>query len=365
MQTSVEESSTFLRFFSGKGTLLENFSVWSVNRKGNDKTLLLNYPTNIEPMKGTSDHITPSTEDLPDLSEPFFHIATLNPDDGIRILYSIIFETKYEVKFRGTDRNVDILENKLVVLAIQSKYFHPNVFQSILFHLFNKLPSLEVVKLEDELDVYLHPDYEETLMSTNFTFLPSDLSPKAEIGRFHQFIFSILRPNQILHLLLHLLFGTKIFVTSCFTTQLCFGCFSCLAILYPLNWPNIFITALPIHMIGTAGAPVPFIIGLPFNLFYQPEMMDIEIDSLINLDFANFVMPNEPIIDQDIQTLIKIIENMLIDVLDEFKSTEIFPAHSIQLILWQFIHGVLIISSGCKHCNLNDPNIKVVIPQTI
>ncbi|KAH0788240.1 DENN domain-containing protein [Histomonas meleagridis] len=292
-------------------------------------------------------------------------MATLNPESGIVILYSIIFETKNDIQFQGTDQMVQIKENNLIILAIQSKYFHPYVFQSILFHLFNKLPSLRVVNLSEELDLYLHPDYECTPTSSTVSFVPYDLSPAAEIGRFHQFIFKILRPIQILHLIIHLLCGTRIFVTSSFTTQLCFGCFSLLSIIYPLNWPSVFITALPLHLIATTGAPVPFIIGLPFNLFLRDEMEDVTIDAILNLDFANLALPDEPVFDPDLLMLLRQVDSNLTEELNMFKSTEIFPARRIQLILWQFIYAIMILASGQKEVPLSDPNLKMKIAKGI
>ncbi|OHT14548.1 hypothetical protein TRFO_15101 [Tritrichomonas foetus] len=359
------ERTSYLRFYEGdEDNFFENFSVWSIDHEGSQKSLLLNYPQNNNPLTGTSEHIVPSRDALPNLSQPYFHMATLSPEDGIRVIYSIILETKNRITFQLTKESCSIDEKNLIILVIESKFLHPYVFRAILMNLYNHLSATNL-NIEDELELYLHPAIDQSILENKLYIAPFDICPAAEIGRFHQFIFSLLKPSQILNILLHLLTGTSIFVTSIDTTQLCVGCFSLLSLLYPIKWPNLFISTLPKNYVETANSPFPFIIGVPFKLLMHKEMKGISIDNLVNLDFGTLITSPNPKIGQKMIVLIQKVSDMISEELTFYKNCCAFPAYRIQLLLWEFIHGVLLISAKMADVNLNDSDLKTNLAKTL
>lgn len=352
----IVEKNSFLRFYKGKDNFFENFSVWKVDQTMKNRKVILNFPPDNHPLAGTADHIFPSADSLPSLSEPFYHMATLSPEDGIRVIYSLIFETKHAILFQRQDQSFSIDKKSMIILAIESKYLHPNCFKTILQHLYNHLPQESVV-LDEELEIYLQPDIIKSPFSTELTCLPYDISIAAEIGRFHQFIFSSFRINQVIMLLNHLLAGSSILVTSVSTTQLSVGCFGLLSLLYPIQWPNVFITALPAHLIDCVASPVPFIIGIPFNLLNRPELREVEMDLLVNMDFVHFETSNSPLISSKVEQLSKKVQKLLHKEIEIFKNTGLFPAYRIKIVILKYIVGMILIAANMTDSDLAQPNI--------
>ncbi|OHT05779.1 hypothetical protein TRFO_26370 [Tritrichomonas foetus] len=339
------DKNSFLRFYNGEGTFFESLSVWVIDSNMINRHLLWSFPRNTQSLNGSSsDHIFPSVNSLPDLSEPIFHMATVSPEDGIRIIYSIMFEAQSNIQFGGADGTYKIPERSLVILAIESKYFHPSSYKSILTHLYNRLPY-KAVMLDTEIDYYINPKTNRTKNSFEFIGLPFDLSQEAEIGRFHHFIFSTLPVKQILSLIFYLLCGSSTLVTSSTTTQLCFGCFSMLSLLYPIQWPNMLVTALPEYLLDYASAPVPFIIGIPFNLLSKPQLAHFESELIVNLDFANVSSPNTIDIKGKYKLLLRKVAQKINKALDIYRENGIFQAAEIQIYIWEYIIGIALIAT--------------------
>ena len=345
-----DESFRFpVRFFTQEADknnhLFENFSVWSYELKTREQTLLLNFPYENKPLAGTSDHIFPSPNVVTNLSEPFFHMAMLHPLNEVRIVYSLMLETKNEIVFQApclTEKSsiikVTVREKSLIVLAIESCYLHPTVFRNILFFLFNRLPSANI-QLEEELNIYLNPELEVT--STSIEFMSSDISCGAELGRFHQFLLLSLRPSIVLRLLLLLLADQQLLLTSLSSTQLTIACFALLSLPYPLQWPHVFITDLPENLFDTLGAPTPYLIGLPFVLSGAPEVRQACSEGFLNFDFG-FLIDNQDISKSPpVLALFNATETALNNELDIYKATGVFPGFRVQLAFWRFLIAIL------------------------
>ena len=269
---NVAENFRLLRFYQKEDEqFFENFSVWKVKSDGTKKSLKLNYPEENHPLAGTETQIVPSPDALPNLSEhdSYFHMATLCPEDGIRFVYSLIFLLKKRAILKMTSKDVKLHKNTIAILVIESKYLHPVHFKAILTQIFNHIRNVDIV---NEFNYYIHPTIVHRNFQSEFESLPFDISVTTEIGRFHHFIFSIFRPNQVLNILINLLLGQSLLVTSFDTVKICTGCFALLALLYPIIWPNVFISTLPKQMLASAGSPFPFIIGIQYQLFLSEEM---------------------------------------------------------------------------------------------
>ena len=219
--------------------------------------------------------------------------------------------------------------------------------------------------LIDELESYIKPTISVHPDKIEFVGLPFDISSSAELGRFHHFIFSSFKINQVLNILLYLLCGFSILVTSVSTTQLSIGCFSLLSLLYPIQWPNIFITVLPEHLIEIGSSPVPYIIGIPINLVGKFKDAGCIPDIFLNLDFTHVSCNKNLKISSKYAVLIKTIESLIESELEAYRTNSIFPAYKIQIYLWKFITGVVMITAGITQTDLEEGNLKEYIARKI
>ena len=354
------EKDSFLRFYRGNDNFFENLIVWKAGKKITNREILFCYPNNCNPLSAskTADHIFPSPYTISDLDkEPLFHLATLTPPDGIRFVYAYILKTTNDIKL-AIDKEIVIPKKSLLILSIESKYFHPSSFRSIFFHLYNKL---SYQSFSEEIEVYMHPRVFEKPNFVELRGLPYDISIDAEIGRFHHFIFSILRVNQVLQILIHLLCSSSITVTSISTRQLSFGCFALLSLMFPIQWPMTFITALPENLIDYAYNPTPLIIGIPTYLFPKIDISQTNCCVILNLDFGHIDILKSFSYDTKYQSLIKAVEKLLEKELDNYKTTRIFPAFRIQIILWEFITGFALISADLMDVDFNQEHLDDII----
>lgn len=353
------EKTRFLRFYQGNDDeiFFENFSVWLVEKDGSQKTLQLNYPEDRQPLSGTADHIAPSPDALPNLEQhhPFFHFASLCPEDGIRVVYSLIFLTKEKYEIRIPSKSITIKEGALTIFVVESKFLHPVHFKAILTHIYNDIHHGDIQEI---FNLYHRP----VIIRNNFTLLfealPFDISTTAEIGRFHHFLFSIFQPNQVLIILIHLILSQSVIITTTDTTKLCTGCFSFLSLLYPIIWPSVFISTLPSNLLETVNSPFPFIIGIPLRFFLRDDMKNVEVDTFINLDCGNIISSVKLDIDSKINALITKTSDLLNNELEICRKYKGFPSYRIQLILWQFMLALMLISANMTDTDLSDPNIK-------
>jgi len=157
-------------------------------------------------------------------------------------------------------------------------------------------------------------------------------------------------------MIIHLICGSSILITSIYTDQLCFGCFALLSLIYPLNWANSLITSLPKRMLEMTESPVPHIMGIPFKTFLTKKHYS---EIVFYLDFGIFSSEEESdsyicLNDHKIQVLIQKIEANLKNELSFYSTTGVFPAYRIQLILWRYIHAIFIIASEIT--NITDPD---------
>lgn len=366
LMNETTEKTRFLRFYQGNDgeIFFENFSVWLVEKDGSHKTLQLNYPEDRQPLAGTADQIVPSPDALPNLEEhhPFFHFASLCPEDGIRVVYSLIFLTKEKYEIRIPSKSVTIKEGALTILVVESKFLHPVHFKAILTHIYN---DIHHGAIQEVFDLYYRPSIIRNNFTLLFEALPFDISTTAEIGRFHHLLFSVFQPNQVLMILMHLMISLSVIVTTMDTTKLCAGCFSLLSLLYPTIWPSVFISTLPSNLLETVNSPFPFIIGIPFRFFLRDDMKNVEVDTFINLDCGNIISSAKLDIDPKINALISKVSDLLNNELEIFRRYKGFPAYRIQLILWQFMLALMLISANMTDCDLSDPNLMKKLAATL
>lgn len=358
----IVEKNSFLRFYKGGTNFFENFTIWIVDSDINNRKKIFHFPPESTTLCGTVNCIFPSAKNLPDLDDQIFHMASITPDDGIRIVYSLIFKTSGQILF-GKDKDTVIPKGTILIIAIESKYLHPSTFKSILMHTLNHLPYADI--LIDELESYLKPTISVYPDKIEFIGLPFDISSSAELGRFHHFIFSSFKINQVLNILLLLLCDASFLVTSVSTTQLSIGCFSLLSLLYPIQWPNFVISVLPEHLIEISSSPVPYIIGVPINLIGQTYEHGCEAEVFLNLDFAHVLCKKNLKISSKYSVLIKTIESLIEDELETYKTNSIFSAYKIQIYLWKFITGVVMIAAGITQEDLDNENLKDLIAHKI
>lgn len=360
--TDISEKDSFLRFFEGNTDFFENFTIWLVDSDIINRKMIYHFPPDSSALSETANHIFPSAKNLPDLDDQIFHMATITPEDGIRIVYSIIFKTSGQIRF-GKDRDLIIPKGTILIIAIESKYLHPSTFRSILMHTLNHLPYSGM--LIDELESYIKPSISIFPDKIEFVGLPFDISSSAELGRFHHFIFSSFKINQVLNILLFLLSGFSFLVTSVSTTQLSIGCFSLLSLLFPIQWPVIFITVLPEHLIEYVNSPVPFIIGMPINLMGKAEEIGCKPDVFLNLDFTHVSCQKNVKINSKYLALIKTVESLIESELESYRTNLIFPAYKIQIYLWKFITGAVMITAELTQADLDRDDLKDFIAQKI
>jgi hypothetical protein len=235
------ERHSIFRFYDGASKLFDNLSLWvvpyKVGMEMTDRQQILNFPKDGQPLASSFAHIFPSIASLPDLSEQFFHIATVTPDDGVRIIYSLIFDTPQPVHFTKADANVILPERSLIILALESQLFHPCVFRELLTHFYNFFTSGHLFAMEEsEFDEYWMPERSSHKSGDiTLTQFPYDVSPDAEIGRLLHFAFASFPVKQIVSLVLHMLGGYPVLVTSVCTGRLSLGCFALVALLLPIQ----------------------------------------------------------------------------------------------------------------------------------
>lgn len=363
-QSSIDiaEKDSFLRFYRGGTNFFENFTIWLVDSDITNRKKIFHFPPESSTLCGTVNCIFPSAKNLPDLDDQIFHMASITPNDGIRIVYSLIFKTSGQILF-GKDRDIVIPKGTILIIAIESKYLHPSTFKSILMHTLNHLPYAEI--LIDELESYIKPTISVHPDKIEFVGLPFDISPSAELGRFHHFIFSSFKINQVLNILLFLLCDASILVTSVSTTQLSIGCFTLLSLLYPIQWPNFVISVLPEHLLEIGSSPVPYIIGVPINLIGQTQEHGCDPEVFLNLDFAHVSCQKNLKIGSKYAALIKTIESLIENEIETYRTNMIFPAYKIQIYLWKFITGVVMIAAGITQEDLDNENLKDLIANKI
>lgn len=366
VDASIEKDS-FLRFFVGTEPFFENFSVWKVESDIANREIVFRYPLGATSLAENAQYVFPSAENLTDIEDQIFHIATINSTGELRIIYSLIFKTKGQFNLTNQSE-ITIPKQTLLIMSIQSKYLHPSAFRNILVHILNHLPYPNL--LNNELFSYIHPQINRSIESTEIVGVPFNISSSAEIGRFHHFIFSSFKVNQVLHILLYLLSSFNFHVMSVSTSQLSIGCFSLLSLMYPIQWPNIFITALPEHSLEYVSPPYPYIIGLPVNLLSNHKLTELTADVNINFDFADVVFNqiNQQVsiqIDSKYAELIKCVESLIEEELKAYRTTNIFPAYKIQLYLWQYMTGIALITADLGQTDLDPESFEITLANAL
>jgi hypothetical protein len=156
-----------------------------------DRRAILNYPEGRAPIAGSFPHIFPSIESLPNLADPFFHMATVTPDEGIRCIYSLIFENSEPVSTPEDDLPV----KSLVILALESLFLHPFVFHQVLYHFYNSFTSGRLFAMDHaEIEEYARPECESRPgCCVGLVQFPGDITPEAEVGRLQHFAFACFR----------------------------------------------------------------------------------------------------------------------------------------------------------------------------
>jgi hypothetical protein len=344
--TPSERDSVF-RFYDGSSALFDNLSLWIVPFRAGmemkDRRSILNYPKGRPPIAGSFPHIFQSIESLPNLSDPFFHMATVTPAEGIRCVYSLIFENAEPIHTPEDD----LPAKSLVILALESLYLHPLVFHQVLYHFYNSFTSGRLFTMDHtEIEEYARSQCESGPGSyVGLVQFPGDITPETEIGRLQHFAFACFRVKQIVSLVFRLLVGDQIVVTSIRTDRLSIGCFAVISLLLPIQWSQVFIPLLPDAMRDYLGSPFPFMIGIPFRWIEDDATAGMDC-CVVNLDLGFVSAERELFYHSKYVVLAQKIGQRLQEELNIYKHSEIFPGYRIRLILWQLITGIMAITAG-------------------
>lgn len=349
------DKHSIMRFYEdGQEELFKVLSLWisdeTMSSSSREKVFV--FPEGRSPMKDAEAHIFPSLSTLPELKEPYFHMATLLQSDGCTsVLYSFIYQTKDEITLRLTDDlgGRQIPSNTVITLVIESRFLHPTVFFTVLTHAFNSFLHVGGNDdIESNLMMYWKPILEHEEGKILFTWSPFDISMDTEIGKLQHYMFTLLKPDTICRLIERLLLGPHIFITALSTTKLCMGCFGALALIYPVQWPLNFISTVAEEWLDMALSPVPLLIGIPFVFMSKPQLESADAFTLVNLDFGSLenVSRQGPIEEMDLRAAAvrDLTARLLSDELKGLRQAEGFPAYRIRMIIWKYIMALLLIA---------------------
>jgi hypothetical protein len=353
-QSDLADRDAIFRFYDGPSKLFDNLSLWTVpyrlGMEMTDRQQILNFPPGRPPLAGSFAHIFPSIASLPDLIEQFFHMAIVTPpEEGVRTIYSLIFEMLQSVPVMKDGVELTLPEKSLVILALESRYVHPFVFYQLLIHFFNSFTSGRLFSM-DQSEIELYADGQREVHKTGAVTLeqfPHDISPDAEIGRLHHFAFTAFRVKQILSIIFHLVVGDQVIATSISTERLSIGCFALISLLYPVQWSIPFIPVLPEELRDHLGSPFPFLIGVPFRWIEDNVTEGMDPCLVVNLDIGAVIAPEpEPVYGARYNILAQKMSARLAGELAIYTSSGVFPAYRIRIVLWQFIAGIMAITAG-------------------
>jgi hypothetical protein len=348
------DHDSIFRFCSGGSLLFDNCSVWvAAPRAEAAPRLVFSYPADTRPSTGTTEHIFPALASLASRTRPFFQLAAVRPEKGFRTIYSLTFHVRAAFACRawaeGGDAELAVPARSLVVVSIESKFVHPQVFHCLLHQVYNDLTASRVAGGGFSLSYALEAEVEklangECRLGPQFPF---DISPGAEVARFHHFLFASFPVPKILTILTSLLASQHALVTSVKTTRIGLGCFALLSLLFPLKWPGVFVPLLPESMTDVLQAPFPFVIGIPFLWFAEPgRVMDVTM--VVNLDVATVIKSSDQLftVSPAYSVLINEIARRMDAEAAFYRKKKVFPAARIQRLLWKFIVGMLAITAG-------------------
>lgn len=346
--SSSSDAYSIIRFYENESEeLFKVFSLWTVDETMSDRNRIYVFPKGQSSMEGAEDHIFPSVSTLPDLNQPYFHMATLHPNEGTLILYSLIFKTANELVMRVNDDSEEcttVPANSLITLVIESKFLHPNIFHILLTQIYNRLSGsgTSVSAMEEDLEEYWKPKLEREGEKIAFPWSPFDITMDTEIGKLQHYMFTMLKPLQICKLLVWMLIGDHVFMTAMSTTNLCMGCFGALALIYPIPWSMTFISTIPERSIGSVQAPGSLLAGIPWVFLSKPELRD-EMYTLVNLDFGS-VDEADRIEDPKYDAVLKLTKELLEAEVKTKNQTGVFPAYRVRMTLWRFMMAMVLIT---------------------
>jgi hypothetical protein len=321
-----------LRFYTGEGPLFDNCAVWVPSPDLHDP--IFSYPGDTAPCSGTTEHIAFFLNTACDLTAPLFRVVAARPDNEIRVIYTLTCEMKTDIK---------IGDSSIVLISIESRYFHPLLFHSLAVIIQQEL----MMSVDFCLSDYHRPHLTQGPGSERFIApFAFGISADAEIGRLQQFLFSCFRVKHVVTILCHLLASDPIIVTSISLTRLGLGCFALLALLHPFQYPLIFIPLLPESLMGTLGSPFPYLIGVPYTWIEQNNLRGLDPTVVVNLDLGAVISP-EPraAFEPQFAVLQQRIVAKLEEELELYRTYGVFPAARISAVIWEMIAGTLAVAA--------------------
>lgn len=341
--SGIYKKSNFRFFEGGDSNFFDSLSVWIVEKKISDKKVIFKFPSNVEPLSLKSEHIFPSVKSISDFRKPYFHMGIIQPETGNKFNYSLIFQNKYDINFTSDSKEFIIKKDTITIISIESEFLHPSCFQAILIDTYNHLLKPNT-KLEEVLNIFIRPKINIEPSASYIDYLPFNISREFEIGKFLHYTFSVLFIPDIIYIIKSLLIGSSIMITSFDSSKLCTMCFGIISLIYPLEWPNIFITSLPYHLSEVLSTPVPYIIGISHTMIDLPFVEYAQVDAIVNVDFhhidKNRLLNNSrktAKLDEYLQMLLEL-------ELDFYSKTGCFPAANIQYLIWMYMLSCLILA---------------------
>lgn len=119
--------------------------------------------------------------------------------------------------------------------------------------------------------------------------------------------YNVVEDSQMIALFTALLFERRIIITGKKLGQLTACCFALTKIIYPFYWQYTFIPLLPQHILDMLSLPMPFIIGLPKELYERAQNNKTHWSEhvLFDLDTKVFESPHVDNLPQEIQVYLK------------------------------------------------------------
>lgn len=292
-------------------------------------------------------------------NDNFTFIMKIDNSNEIKILYIGLFKVKKSLKLY-VEQETQNIDNKIICIIIESKEYHPRFFYCILKDIYLRSKKGEI-NANSFIDTKL---FKNEIMNMN-----------NEIHELQKYFFSMFKPNQIISLINYLLCGCSFVVVSSNYSQIGVGAFGLLALLHPIRWVYNFI---PFLQDLSSLKDDKFIAGIDFYSLQSEKNRNIMTtpDVYLNLDFYNITITKQfSGTSKELPYLTKKIESLLLKEIVVYQNTGLYSVSKIQTIIWQYIFGLLLISTNLIESNptLNDliskintpPNNTNVIERTI
>ena len=201
---------------------------------------------------------------------------------------------------------------------LESNYFYLKSFKEILTQIFNSTESgnssVDTI-LENYLKQTIAPQY-KNLIDSEFP-----------LGTLQMFIFSMIKPTQILQVVTRLICGVPTMITSFSNSQISIASFSLLSLIYPLEWPYPFISIANSDAYINIKSPI-YIVGVLFKTLLEHQNIAHKPTQIINIDFFNVTSYDSSVsINQKFVSLERKVEQLLNEEMEIYKSTGFYPRY--------------------------------------